>query len=226
MGKIKDMQERQTNMNIKNLKEQRYKKEELETKGLRNLKNIPKLLAPNAYKKYKLSKEQRNQQIVGRTIAAIALAFGIGATVGAGISHAVSSPTSNMETQIELQKEDVLAEAENQLLDYVLGEDRDHTDEYVRYFFEKNDGTRILQVVSGDNIVYSYSTTFSLDRFQNASEISSLISEMMDVNFSDNPSQKKLQSLNDALLNLVGKNFKLEGKNIVVDKEQEIDERY
>lgn len=226
MGKITDMQTNQNNMNLSYVRNKSKQRKVTKPRlKVENGKDILTLLGPNAHR-YRLSQNQKSFQTKGRlTIAAIATALAIsGVSVGNSIKNDVA------ETQEFLQQDELMNAAENKILDYILGTDRDDIDNpEISYHFDDDDGAFILCVTSGKgdfkDVLYTYSDGgISLDNFLNAKEISSLINNTMEVHFAKNASQKQLQDLNDSLENLENKNFKLKNNHIVEDKEIEYDE--
>lgn len=226
MGKINDMQKNQTNISIRSIKDKQTEKPKLKIKGF---KDIATLLGPNA-KKYRLSKNQRNFQLKGRiTIAAIAAAIGISGA--ALINHHNSVPTNNLgQTEMSLQKDTLLSEANEKLFDIVYGTDREEAQYFVDYDKITDDNSKTLSV--GRNIKPSdraleyetqinYSYNNNALNFKDAKEIKNLADKMIDIHYSENPSQKDLEKLDEAIEALEDKDFKLDGKNIVPVKEHD-----
>lgn len=224
MGKIIDMQKNQRNINISYVKEQNTRKR-LPRLKIKGMKDLAKLIGPTSGK-YRLSKNQRNFQLVGRTtIAAIAaaLAIGTGVTVGSSIHNNAA------ETQEFFQEDTLLEAAKSKLLDCAFGSNRDDIDyPDVICRFDNNGGTSFLQIISGTNdakkVAFSYSDNLSVDKWLNSKEISSLIEQYMDVSLAKEPSQKQLEALNKALEDCEDKNFKLKNGHIVEEKQMEYDE--
>ena len=229
MGKINEMQRNQNNLSIRSIKDKQSEKPKLKISGF---KDIVTLLGTGA-KKYKLSKNQRNFQLTGRlTIAAIAATIGISG--GAALmNHHNNVPTNNSaETQVVLDKNELLSEANEKLFDIVYGTDREEANYYVGYKYDTHDNSTKMIVGRqldpiGNTFQYRHESGYTYDNgqfnFKDAKEIKALADIMIDIYYSENPSQKDLEKLDAAIEALEGKGFKLDGGSIVPIKEQDTD---
>lgn len=222
MGKITDAKNRFNNESTE------INKHKSKKRNIRSFKDYASLLAPNAQKRFSLSPKLRKLQVKGRlTVAAIAAALAISG--GTAIAHNSNSINNEhtIETQVALQSDELLNEAENKLLQYVFGENLENVNNpKVKYIAEK-DGY-VIKVTSGKDeyakIKYLYSETLSFDGILNNKQVVKLINNMIDVYRTDTPSQNLLQDLDENLKNLEGKNFKLNDKGYIVEaNEKEID---
>lgn len=220
MGKIVDAQDRFNNVSIQK------NKQSVKKKNINGFKDFASLLAPNAQKRFSLNPNLRNKQIKGRaTIAAIAAALAIGG--GTAIAHNVNSNDKNqsIETQIDLQSDEVLIEAENMLFNCVFGENLNNINNpRVQYSFSNDDGGYTIKVTSGKDdylkTEYVYSKTLFIDGILNNKKITKLMDEMISIYYSDAPTQEELQDLNEITEDLKDEKFKLNDKGYIVEVDE------
>ncbi len=239
MGKIEDMKNDQ---NIINLSYVRKKHEEMKKPKLviKGYKDLTTLIGPNA-KKYRLNRNQKKFQVAGRlTIAAIAAAIGISAagTIAHNISDVSASSPTAIETysNMELNKEDVLNDAENTLLEIIYKNSpvlKNSADiRYEKISDEENAYSlkvmqKKYQEPMEDFTYISYDNNLSKMLFPsgNAKQIDEFLDLMVKVHNEDNPSKETLEKLENFCKNLNSLGFNLQGKNIVAEKQQDINER-
>lgn len=178
--------------------------------------------------------DMKNKQNKGRlTIAAIAAAIGIsGAALTNGYNSVPTNP--NNETQVVLDKDALLSEANEKLFDIVYGENRDEAKYFVRCEYDRHSNATSVSVGRQKapisqaleyktEIGYTYNNKDSKNNsyFEKASEVQDLLDNIIKIRESENPSQKDLEKLDKAIEALEDKNFELDGKNIVPVKEQD-----
>lgn len=240
MGNINSMRNvANSDCNMKSYIKDRARKPRLKIKGI---KDIVTLISPNA-KRYKLTPNQKNFQMVGRTtIAALAAAL----TISGGIAYqnVHSANTNNTEYSSEAQtlnKDEVLSYAENKLMTLICKDNLSLLDSsYIEY--SHNDEFNIDKLEINRKIKYAEDSinNFSYTRYNNPQdkylnrknnnepEITALLNLMLDIRNNPNPSQEDLANLNNLTLKLNLNNLVLAkgnlGNSSIIDEAKRISE--
>lgn len=226
MGIINDMKDKFNKVSHQNDKPVPKKNKKKDIKGF---KDYLSLLGPNAQKRFSINTELRKKQMKGRfTMAAFAATLAISGGVAI---HNVNSVSNEQPTQFEqdntvYDKDTLLSEAENKILDCVYGENN-HKDMSKVYYYRETPNDFSLNVAHTEkhdiSIDKSQDYTYSGNR-KNDKRLAKLMKQMVNINAIDNPSQKDLQELNDLLEDVKDIKFKLNDEGVIVeDTEKEND---
>lgn len=203
----------------------------------RGISGYARLISPFAGKRYSLSPRQKKvQKTVRGLIAAGVLAVGISTPLIINTVHQRTNPTSSQTaTEETFIKDEVLDSAELKLLECIYGKNstRIKTAEISYNIVDELENVKSLTVsnpIALDSYIdfkYVHTNFFNKKR-DNMPEINSMLDQMIDIHYSENPSQKDLKKLNNIVESLDDMNIKFDtiNKSIVLTDDYEInDER-
>lgn len=222
MGNINSMRDvANSDRNMKSYIKDRARKPRLKIKGI---KDIVTLISPNA-KRYKLTPNQRNFQLVGRTtIAALAAALTISGGIAYQNVHSANANSTQYSSETQLDKDEILSYAENKLMTLICKDNLSNLNlSYVEYSHDDKFNIDKLEINRKIKYAENSINTFSYTRYNNPQdkylnkknnnepEITVLLNLMLDIRNNPNPSQEDLETLNDMI-------SKLDLNNLVLAK--------
>ncbi len=232
MGKISNMQQKQNKENGVNLS---YARNQSKPRfGIKGIKDVGLLFKPGIEKEYDFYPEEKKLIRALRigTLSLAALASSAVITVGASyvVNRLPSLSIQNEQAIDELAKQDVLNSAKDKLLLILYQNDLPKREAaYIEYTRDEElsiDTLKIYEKVQSanrkDDLIFSYRRYHNLlernKTDKNDERINKLLNEMIDIYYSENPSQDDLEKLNMLSSSLRPLDFELENKFSLVDK--------